>query len=256
MRSPFRFTAASLLVAIAACSDGTKPELDASLQRDLRLASTTSFTLPPSGSEELLLETAPSAVEEPKVAPHRAPSGNRRVRSERPTVAAAPVLEEASGTDARSVLETITQPTEASGSYGAAEVETADAADATDAVPLPRPTPVSIEGDGDVHRGDGGRGGRGDGGWGIGGIGGGWGGVVIRGGDIDDCKVEPRTRRGPIARRPDGSVGGIGGSRWPAAERGQTRTGGAEGARAGRWPVSGSRSGSSSSGGGRWPVRQ
>ena len=76
MRSLFRLTAASLLVAVAACSDGTEPELDASLQRDLRLASTTSFTLPPSGNEELLLETAPSAVEEPKVAPRRAPSGN------------------------------------------------------------------------------------------------------------------------------------------------------------------------------------
>lgn len=249
MRSLAKFAAVPLLAAIAACSGGEADSVvDASLERDLRMASTAPLTLPPAGGElDLELETAPPTIETPAPKPRRAPTGNRTVRSSQPTVTAAPVAQAAVGTDAESVLETITQPTEA-----VAEVATADSeADASDAVPLPRPTPVSIEGAGAGT----GRDGRGDG------DGGGWGGVVIRGGDIDDCRIEPRRGGIPvIVRRPGG---GVADGRWPlGGNRPQGRTGGIDRDRGGRWPIA-SRGGSSSTGGGaraasggrRWPSR-
>ncbi|HEU5173510.1 MAG TPA: hypothetical protein VFT96_02070 [Gemmatimonadaceae bacterium] len=246
MRPLARFAAAPLLIVAAACSDGRSETLvDASLERDLKLASTETFALAPAGANSTMaLETAPPTTEVAAPKPRRATTGPRRVRSPQPTVAAAPEVRQAAEPDAGDVMDIITQPSgEAAEGVAVAD---ADAGAVTDAdadagVALPRPVPVVIElpapgGSGDYDRGRGGS----DGGWG-------WGGVVIRGGDVDDCRIDqPRRTRRPVGR----PSGGLGGSRaWPAGNRGQTRTDNSEGRRA--WPVSrGSARGGSSSGGG------
>ena len=245
MRPLARFAAAPLLIVAAACSDGRSETLvDASLERDLKLASTETFALAPAGAHATMaLETAPPTTEVAAPKPRRATTGPRRVRSPQPTVAAAPEVRQAAEPDAGDVMDIITQPSgEAEEGVAVADADVGAVADAdADAgVALPRPVPVVIElpapgGSGDYDRGRGS-----DGDWG-------WGGVVIRGGDVDDCRIgQPRRTRRPVGR----TSGGLGGSRtWPAGGRVQPRTDNTEGRRA--WPVSrGSTRGGSSSGGG------
>lgn len=236
-----RFAAVPLIVVAAACSDGRSETLvDATLERDLQLASTSIALAPVSGSQPLI-EIAPKVEEAPAPRPTPAASGPRRVRSPRPTTSAAPAPESAPA-DAESVLETITQPTaEASVAVGEVLEEDAGAA-------LPRPTPAVVDypvgggGDGDYD------GGRSGGGGGI------WGGVVIRGGDVDDCRIGPPRRT--TTRRPSS---GVGTSRWPVSDRGQSTAGGSTRDRSGPvWRRAGGSGGSSGGarsggeGGGRW----
>lgn len=242
MRPLAGLAAASLIAIAAACSeDAADAVVDASLQRDLQLASTTSLALAPTAMNlEQPLETAPLAAPTPAPAPRPAPSGTSVARSRRATVAAAPAAQPASRSEAETVLETISQPTESVSDESA----DAEVTETGDAVALPRPTPVSIEdvGSGNAGSGDAGR----SGGWG-------WGGVVIRGGDIDDCRIEPRGGRAPV-RRPGR---GVADARWPmGSDRPQTRTGGSDRERSGRGPIASRTGGSTRSGGssgGRWP---
>ena len=227
MRSPAFFTA-SLLTLAAACSGGDASVVDATLQRDLQLASTASLALlPPPSAQSLALELAPPAAPVPAVRPRAASSGPRRVASRRPTAPAVQVAEESTGDDESHVSDVATI---ASSDDGGDAVATG--------VALPRPVPVSDGlppaggGYGDYGNAEGRARGP-SGGEVIGGIFG----VVIRGGEIDDCRIhDTRTsdRARPRVRRP--SSPGVGGSRFPS-DRPQpvVRTGGEEGRRAGPW---------------------
>lgn len=240
---PFaRFAAAPLLLAVAAgCADGRSETLvDASLERDLKLASAGSFAMAPAATDSLmLLDAAPPAAVTPAPKPRAATSGSRRVNSPRPTIASAPAPEPAVS-DAAAVLETITQPSgEAIAAVSTDEMAAAEGEVVADAgVALPRPVPATVpapgSGTGDYDRG------RDD-------SGGGWGGVIIRGGDIDDCRVDrPQGRRRPARR------GGGLGDRWP--HPGGVAQGGSRGG--GTWPTT-RRTGSGggrSSGGSSGPV--
>ena len=205
---PHAITAASALIVLvgtAACSEGSATTVDAALARDLQLASTATLALAPSPMGTMaLIETPPAAAPAPAPRPRAAASGRRRVPSR---VASAPAVEVESpdgegdaGLDVEAVADAGDEP--------GGEQVIADAG-----VALPRPVPVSVglptvgTGDGDYTRG-----------------GGGIGGVVIRGGDIDDCKIhDSRPRRRPVYRPSDG----VGGSRWPATIGGSdTRTSG------------------------------
>lgn len=230
MRSPALF-AASLVTLAAACSGSDTSAVDATLQRDLQLASTSSLALLPTPStQSLALEMAPPAAPAAALRPRASTSGPRRVRSARPTVPAVDVAEEASGSDESQTTDVIV-----------AAAPDAGAEDVAAGVALPRPVPVSVGlppagGDyGDYGNGEGRTRGPSVGDV-IGGIFGG-GGVVIRGGEIDDCRIHD-TRSGdrtrPRTRRPASQ--GVGGSRFPRERPEPTvRTGGEDGRRAGPW---------------------
>lgn len=239
MTAPARLSALALLAIVAACAggDGAAPAVDADLQRDLQLASTSSIALAPTTANLTQLETAPPAAEIEAPTPKRAPEGPRRVRSEQPTEAAEPVTEVAAGTDAGSA-EVAPRPV-------ALESEPAEEAATDVAVALPRPVPANIPvattGTGNVGDGNVGTGrGTGGGGWGV------WG-VVMRGGGVggvDDCEIHDRRNRGggTIYRRPPSSSGGggVATGRWPMGGDRGTRTAEAPrggGSRGGRWPV-------------------
>lgn len=226
VRSPALF-AASLLTLAAACSGSDTSAVDATLQRDLQLASTSSLALLPTPStQSLALELAPPAAPAPAARPRASTSGPRRVASRRPTAPAVEVAEESSGSDESHTTDVVT-----------ASAPEAGAADVATGVALPRPVPVSVGlppvgGDyGDYGNGEGRTRGP-SAGEVIGGIFG----VVIRGGEIDDCRIHD-TRSGdrtrPRTRHP--ASPGVGGSRIPRRSEPVVRTGGQEGRRAGPW---------------------
>lgn len=245
------FATVPLIVLAAACSDGRSETIvDATLERDLRLAST-SIVLAPVADDQPLMEIAPKVEEAPAPTPKPAATGPRRVRSPRKTASAAPTPQAATGADAESVLETITQPS----GDAVVDVAVAEEDDAEAGAVLPRPTPVEVElpaagaGDGDYDDGRG-RAGGGSGGTGGGVWGGVWGGVVIRGGDVDDCRIGPSRPRTTSRRPPVG----VGSSRWPS-RTGQANAGGSTGDRGGAvWRRAGGSSGGRSGGerGGIW----
>lgn len=241
MRSP-AIIAASLLATVAACTGSTAAAPDAALARDLQLASTTTLALAPSPAYPLAsVETPPVAAPSPAPRPRAAVSGSRRVQSPRATTASAPSAqpaEESEGTE--SVDLSADEGIEAE-----AETELADGG-----VPLPRPVPVSV-GLPPIGSGD-------DGGYYPG-----RGPVVIRGGDIDDCRIHDRRPRQRPVYRP--ASPGVGSGRWPVASGpSQPRTGGTERERGGNGTVwgraasgrSGTERGGSSSGGAVWQRRR
>lgn len=229
MRSPALF-AIALLGTVAACTDkSASAATDADLARDLQLAATSSFALTPTPATNAMIEIAPEAVEAPAPRPRAATAGPRRVASARPSARSVKVEEPAPAAEEE---------------YAVAEATASSDASTSDeesvGVALPRPVPVSVglPGGGDYGSGPS----AGDIAGGIigtvmrGGMGGGRG-SVIRGGDIDDCRIEPRY---PNTRRPPRRTGTSGGGGvWSTvAERPRTpepaaRSGGTEGRRSG-----------------------
>lgn len=227
MRSPIIL--AVTLVASAACSSGsTSVAADPDLARDLQLASMATLALPPSSATNLSpLETAPLAAAAPATRPRVASSGRRRVSAPRATAPSAVTEEVQADADADA---------EASVELAGGEAIPADVADG--GVALPRPVPVGFPAGGGIGDDDDdySRGGRGS---------------VIRGGDIDDCRIHDR--RGRPVYRPPSRTSGVGGGRWgdvvrrpaPSGETSggrwgdvarrpeTTRSGGAEGQRGG-----------------------
>lgn len=224
MRSPAIFTA-SLLTLGAACSGSDTSAVDAALQRDLQLASTASIALlPPPSAQSMALEMAPLPAPAPAVRSQALATGPRRVASRRPAATANEGSEESTASTESHSTEVVT-----------AAMSDAGVDEAAAGVALPRPVPVS-DGLPTVGGDYGDYGGRNRGpsaGEVIGGVFG----VVIRGGEIDDCKIhDGRTsdRARPRVRRP--SSPGVGGSRWPVDRpEPAVRTGGEEGRRAGPW---------------------
>lgn len=239
MRSP-AILALALLGSVAACTDrSASAATDADLARDLQLAAT-SIALAPAPATNVMIETAPEAVVAPAPRPRRAPSGARRVASARPTAPSA-VVEEPAPVAEQEYAE----------SQDAAASDASSDDEASAGVALPRPVPVSVglPGGGDYGSGPS----AGEVAGGIlgtimrGGMGGGHGGSVIRGGDIDDCRIDPRypnTRRAPPRRT--GTSSGSGGvwsavSERPRGPAPAARTGGSEGRRGGVWGRVGAR---------------
>lgn len=222
MRAPALITA-SLLAAVAACSGSTAGTPDAALARDLQLASTATLALAPSPTYPMaLIETPPLAAPTPAPRPRAAVSGPRRVQSPRATAASAPDVEPVAESEGTAEVELSADD----GVEAEAETELASGG-----VPLPRPVPVSV-GLPPVGSDD-------DGGYVPG-----RGPVVIRGGDIDDCRIHDRRPRERPVYRP--ASPGVGSGRWPVASRPpEVRTGGTERERGGNGTVWGRAAGSS-----------
>lgn len=207
MRSPLIL--AVTLAAGTACSSGsTSVAADPDLARDLQLASMATLALQPSSAANLSpLETTPLAAPAPATKPRAARSGPRRVSARRPTAPSA-VTEEVQ----------VEAEADADATVELAGSEAIPAEVAEGGVALPRPVPVSVglPSGGDVGGDDDySRGGRGS---------------VIRGGDIDDCRIHD-TRRRPVYRPPV-RTSGVGGGRWGDVAGRPTTSGEATG---GRW---------------------
>ena len=179
--------AATLALGIAGCSKPAKQaSASADLQRDLKLASTSSLDLASEQSKasfpltEIPVESKPQRAPTIKKAP-----GPKAVRSPRPTVKAAPEPEVAAATETQQVATTEPAP---------APVEQNTPEPAAPAVPRPSPVPVSAP-----------SGGRSTGDDGVGAVMGGIIGVIIRGGGVDGDNCEPHGRG-----RPHGGVFGGG----------------------------------------------
>ncbi|MDQ3949994.1 MAG: hypothetical protein M3282_06585 [Gemmatimonadota bacterium] len=205
MRSILRFVfvvvptaalASAVVIGVSRNDQGVAATSDGDLQRDLKLASSTTLELAPLGQPLATvssIEAPPAATPERSVRPKRSSSGPRAVRSRARVVRAAPEPEVAESTEE-------SQTTEVAELAGAS-AEATTVAPAEGGVALPRPTaiPVSYPGTGE---GDGSRGTDTDGGWG--GIG-----TVIRGGGVDGdhCQIHGRGGRiygPPIYRQPRG----------------------------------------------------
>jgi hypothetical protein len=175
--------ALAFTAGLTACGDAKATDVaQEDLQRDLQLASATTMNLAtPRVDSALLNSMETKALSAPEVATTvRRGAGTRAVRSEAPTVEAAPdvdvaAVEESEEVEAESIApvpEPITEPVAVA--------------------PRPAPTVIPTAGTGDYGTGGSG-----------GGIFGGGGGVVIRGGGVDgdNCELHGGRRgtsRGPI----------------------------------------------------------
>jgi hypothetical protein len=205
----------AIVAGLAACGRSKTASNNDDFSRDLQLASSSVDLQAPAvnPSNLSLLETQPSSAPEKSTVLKKAASGNKVVRSQTPTVHAAPTNEVAS-TDGVDMTKT------------------------NDPQPDPRPTsepvaqapqPTTIPVDNTGGQGDGDYGTSGNGGILGGGTGTGGGGVVIRGGGVgdgDNCDPQggviyrgiPRSgRRPPPVYVPN--PGGVGTSRMPTGGR-------------------------------------
>ncbi len=250
---PTAALATGVVVAASRGGQGNTAVADGDLQRDLKLASSTSIELAPMGqplATVSAIESPPAAAPAPAAKLKKSSRGTRALRSPRPTVKAAPEPEVAESTDEA----TTTEVMESAG----ASVEATEVAPAEGGVALPRPTaiPVSFPGSGTggVGNGDGGVYGGGGGGGGVYGPG-----TVIRGGGVDGdhCQIHggifgrrpsttyPRPRGVSLGDRIRSAQGSSGASR-PSSMGDRIRT--AQGRSSGS-SASGSRSSGSSLGG-------
>jgi hypothetical protein len=184
----------------------TVSTFDGDLQRDLKLASTTSLELAPAGiplTTVSAIEAPPAATPERATRPKASPRGPRVVRSRAPSVAAAPEPEVAAAEEESESTSTA--------DLASAEAEAEASAPAAGGVPLPRPTAIPVSyptGSGDAGTYDPGPG------------------TVIRGGGIDPDHCQIHTRRGggrvypPIFRPRGPSLG----DRVSAATGGRERS--------------------------------
>jgi hypothetical protein len=192
---PTAALATAVVVGVSRSGGGGATSSDGDLQRDLKLASSTTLELAPLGQSLMTvsaIEAPPAATPERTVRPRRSSSGSRVIRSRTPVVRAAPEPDVAESTEESHT----TQVTELAG----ASAEATTVAPADGGVALPRPTaiPVSYPGTGSAGGGE-----ATDGGWG--GMG-----TVIRGGGVDGdhCQIHGRGPYGrPVYRQPRG--GGI-----------------------------------------------
>jgi hypothetical protein len=203
---PTAALATGVVVAASRQGGGAAAVADGDLQRDLKLASSTSIELAPMGQALATvssIEAPPAASPAPATKLKRSTRGTRALRSARPAVKAAPELEPAESSEDA-------ETTELAESAGA-PTEATEVAPAEGGVALPRPTaiPVSFPGPGGGGMGSGDIGGSSgtgpDGGWG-------GAGTVIRGGGGggDPCRIHGGIligRRPSVYGRPRVSLG-------------------------------------------------
>jgi hypothetical protein len=142
---PTAVLATAVAVGVSRNGQGAAATVDGDLQRDLKLASTTTLELAPVGQPLATvssIEAPPAATPERTVRPRRSSGGSRAIRSRARTVRAAPEPEVAESTEE-------SETTEVEELAGAATEATVDAP-ADGGVALPRPTaiPVSFPTDG------------------------------------------------------------------------------------------------------------
>lgn len=171
-----------LAAGLVACGTSRKADVAAKddFKRDLQLASATNMDLagPKVDPALLTLETAPRGTPQPTPTLKQA-AGPKAVRSEAPTVEAAPEPQPAAVVEEAPVATTV------------APAPTPQPTNEPVAV-APHPAPVPAMPAGGVGAGDYGTGG---------GVFGGGIGVVIRGGGVDGDHCEIRGRRGPVIYR-------------------------------------------------------
>lgn len=186
--------AIAAIVAAACGKSSTRSDarLNADLERDLKLAQSTSLDLASKQAAAAfpLTEVPIKSSAEPSKSVRKAP-GPKAVRSTTPTVKAAAEPAPAVETEPRSDM-TAPEP---------APSTTTETAAAPDAPAVPRPSPVNPSPAGD---GSWGRGGSGSGGGAGGAVLGGIFGVIIRGGGVDGDRCEIHDRRG--RNRPPGGI--------------------------------------------------
>jgi hypothetical protein len=238
---PTAVLATAVVVGVSRNGHSTAATSDGDLQRDLKLASSTTLELAPVGHALATIssiEALPAATPERTVRPKRSASGSRANRSRSRVVRAAPEPEVAASTEE-------SQTTEVTELAGAATQATLEAPAEGGGVALPRPSaiPVAYPDAGTVD-GSGSSGG---------GIMGGIFGTVIRGGGVDGDHCQIHGGRGggriyapPIYRQPRSSTLG---DRVRAAQASGSSRGSSLGDRARSSLGRSSSSGSSSSGG-------
>jgi hypothetical protein len=197
----------STAVLAGACGKSKAPSTTAmseDLRRDIQLASASqSIRINPD-------EITPSSKPQVSTRPKAAPSGNKVIRSQRPTVRAS-----ARPVETAEVRAQAPQPEVMASAPAASSAPAPTESSTPDAPPMARPgqAPGSgYPGSGRTH-GDGNGSSAGSAGGGIGNVLGGILGAVIRGGvvgDDDHCDPRPGRSRGGVYGRP-GGMGGIGG---------------------------------------------
>jgi hypothetical protein len=185
---PTAVLATAVVVGVSRNGQGAAATVDGDLQRDLKLASSTTLELAPVGQPLATvssIEAPPAATPERAVRPKRSSSGSRAIRSRARTVRAAPEPEVAESTEESETPEV----EELAGAATEATVE----AQADGGVALPRPTAIPVvfpTGSGDAGTYDPGPG------------------TVIRGGGGvygDPCRVHGGGTYGrPVYRQPRG----------------------------------------------------
>ena len=206
-------------IIAAACGRSSTPSdarLSAELERDLKLAQSTSLDLASKQSAAAfpLTEVPIKSSAEPSKTVRKAP-GPKAVRSTTPTVQAAAEPSPAVEAEESQVEMTAPEP---------APSTMTETAAAPDAPAVPRPSPVNPAPAGDGSWGRGGSGSGGGGGSVLGGIFG----VVIRGGGVDGDRCEIHDRRG--RNRPAGGIYSPPSNPYPMTpSSGGTRRGGGTG---------------------------
>jgi hypothetical protein len=205
---PTAVLATAVVVGVSRNGQSAAATSDGDLQRDLKLASSTTLELAPVGHSVATissLEASPTATPEPTVRPKRSSSGSRAIRSRAAVVRAAPEPEVSESIDEES------QTTDVASAGASTEATVVAPAEGGVALPRPTASPVSFPGAGVGTAGGDVDGSQGTGGGGVYGGGGGGvygGGTVIRGGgmDGDHCQIHGGIfgRRQPVYRQPRG----------------------------------------------------
>jgi hypothetical protein len=198
---PTAVLATAVVVGVSRNGQSVAATSDGDLQRDLKLASSTTLELAPVGHALATIssiEALPAATPERTVRPKRSSSGSRAIRSRAPVVRAAPERQVGESTEEA-------QTTEVTELAGAATQATVEAPAEGGGVALPRPSAIPVAYPGSTGSDAGTVDGSGSSGGGLGGIFG----TVIRGGGVDGDHCQIHGGRGggriyapPIYRQP------------------------------------------------------